>query len=452
MEHSQTQGGASSAEPQSNDPTAILRSPDYLRLLPLCAGLGIVVSALGFAFVHLFLHVQTWLYESTPKALGLAPTPGWWGFPFLAAGGLLVGLALRYLPGNGGHSPADPFTPAQPEVRALPGIVVAALVSLGCGAVLGPEAPLIALGGGLGALAVQTVARRTPAQFIPVVGLAGSVASLGTIFGSPIVAAMFVIEAVGLGGGLLTVAIVPGLLAAGIGSLVFIGLGRWSGLGSASLVVPGIPHFVRPDLPQLGWSVMLGVVAPFVVWAVRAGALLLRPRLARIGVAGPVLAGLGVGAMALAFNQATGRPITDVLFSGQSTIGPLVSGQASWTLGALGLLLVCKAVAYSLSLSSFRGGPVFPALLVGTAGGLLAAHLPGMGVVPGIAAGMGGTTAAMLGLPVASVLFPSLLLLSSGLGVAPLVIVAVVASFMTTRFLPLPTGRDARSAPVPAAR
>ena len=42
--------------------------------------------------------------------------------------------------------------------------MLAALGGLGLGVVLGPEAPLLALGGGLGVLAIQLVRRDAPAQ------------------------------------------------------------------------------------------------------------------------------------------------------------------------------------------------------------------------------------------------------------------------------------------------
>jgi hypothetical protein len=64
------------------------------------------------------------------------------------------GLADRPLPARrGGHSPADGFKAAgAPSPVELPGIAIAALATLGLGAVLGPEAPLIALGARSGRL------------------------------------------------------------------------------------------------------------------------------------------------------------------------------------------------------------------------------------------------------------------------------------------------------------
>ncbi|HEV2370817.1 MAG TPA: hypothetical protein VGS19_01495 [Streptosporangiaceae bacterium] len=54
--------------------------------------------------------------------------------------------------------------------------------------------------------------------------------------------------------------------------------------------------------------------------------------------------------------------------SGQSDTGTLVRHADSYSVGAL-LLLACKTLAYGVSRGSFRGGPIFPALFIGTAGG-----------------------------------------------------------------------------------
>jgi len=105
----------------------------------------------------------------------------------------------------------------------VPGVALAAFATLGLGLVLGPEAPLIAIGGGLAVFAVKLAKRDAPPQLLLVLAAAGSFAAISVIFGSPIVAAVLVIEASGLGGATLPLILVPGLIAAGIGSLVFIG-------------------------------------------------------------------------------------------------------------------------------------------------------------------------------------------------------------------------------------
>src|SRR5262249_56446712 len=94
------------------------------------------------------------------------------------------------------------------------------------------------------------------------------------------------------------------------------------------------------------------------------------------------------------------------------------------SVGALGVLLTCKRLAYGVSRGSFRGGPIFPALFIGTAGGVAMSHLPGLPLVAAVAMGIGAMTVAVLKLPLTSVLLASLLVLSDAAQVMPLVIVA----------------------------
>ncbi len=75
-----------------------------------------------------------------------------------------------------------------------------------------------------------------------------------------------------------------------------------------------------------------------------------------------------VAGCAIAYAEATGKGAAEVLYSGQSAIGPLLAGHAGYSVGALGLLVACKGPAYCASLSAFRGGPVFPAMFSGAAG------------------------------------------------------------------------------------
>ena len=86
----------------------------------------------------------------------------------------------------------------------------------------------------------------------------------------------------------------------------------------------------------------------------------------------------------------------------------------STRVGVLVLLVVCKAFAYGLSLSAFRGGPVFPSMFIGAALGIAvsgpARHEPGAGDRMGI----GAMCAAMLRLPMTSTLLAELLLGSDG--------------------------------------
>jgi hypothetical protein len=168
-------------------------------------------------------------------------------------------------------------------------------------------------------------------------------------------------------------------------------------------------------------------------------------------VAMPLL-GLAIGGLAVGFGQVTDKPATEVLFSGQAALGPLISDASSWSVGALLALVAAKGIAYALSLSSFRGGPIFPAMYLGAAAGIAASHLPGLPLIPAVAIGIGAMSATMLGLPLTSALLATVLLGTDGTNVLPVVIVAVVISHVVTAHLaPAPAAGAGDGDPAPTA-
>ena len=424
-----------------SDPVALLRSRSYLALLVLAAIIGVPISAAAYFFLALVAKLQGWVFTDLPKGVGFHAEPLWWPLLPLLLAGVLVGLTIRYLPGKGGHSPADGFKTGEgpPAVAELPGIVLAALATLSLGVVLGPEAPMIALGGGLGVLAVRLVKRDAPPRTATVVAAAGSFAAISTLLGSPLTGAFLLMEASGLGGPMLELVLVPGLLAAGVGTLIFIGLDSLTGLGTFSLTIPNLPHVGPPTGAGFLWALAIGLIAVPLGSAIRWLGLFLRPHVERqLLLATPVVA-LAIAGCAIAYAAATGKGSSDVLFSGQSDLGPLIAHSSSYTVGALLLLLAFKGFAYGASLSSFRGGPTFPAMFLGAAGGIALSHLPGLPLIDGVAMGIGAMTVVMLRLPLTSVLLATLLLGADGLAVMPLVIVAVVVAYVASaRLTPAP--------------
>ena len=156
------------------------------------------------------------------------------------------------------------------------------------------------------------------------------------------------------------------------------------------------------------------------------------------------VAGLAVAGLAIAFAAGTGRSSSEVLFSGQSALPALVQQAAGWTVGALLLLLLCKGLAYSISLSSFRGGPIFPSMFIGAVGGIALSHVGGMPMIAGAAMGVGAMIAAALKMPMTAVLLPSLLFLSDAVSLMPVVIVAVVVAYVVAVWIkPSPPPPDA---------
>ncbi len=322
--------------------------------------------------------------------------------------GLLTALTIRYLPGNAGHSPAFGFKTGggPPSGRELAGVILAALTTLSLGAVLGPEAPLIAIGGGLGALTVRLAKRDAPPMAQTVLASAGSFAAISTLLGSPVLGAFLIMEAAGIGGMMLSLVALPGLVASGIGALVFVGLDRWTGLGDFSLSLTSVPPAVAPTVATMCWALAMGAAGALLGWGIRWIGLSLRPlvHLNRIVVTSAL--GLAIGLTAMAYQLITGQPFSQVLFSGQAALPNLVEHAAEYSTTVIILLVAGKALAYGLSLSAFRGGPVFPSMFIGAALGIAASNLPGMSLAPAIGMGIGAMCAAMLRLPLTSTCSP----------------------------------------------
>ena len=434
------------------DPIAVVRSRAYLSALVLAALLGAPISAIAYGFLALVGWLQGYLFTDLPGSLFDGGSPAWWPVPWLALCGLLVGLTIRSLPGPGGHSPALGFSVGggPPVDRYLPGVVLASLATLSLGAVLGPEAPLIAIGSGLAALTVRLVKKDATPMALTVMASAGAFAAVSTLLGSPVLGAFLIMEAAGIAGATLSLVALPGLLASGIGALVFLGLDSWTGLGTFSLALTTVPPGVDPTVASLLWAIPVGLVGALLGWAVRWIGLSVRPLVHRNRV--PVTVGLGalIGLTAMAYQLITGNGFTEVLFSGQDALPGLVADAADYSVATLVVLGLCKMLAYGLSLSAFRGGPVFPAMFVGAVLGIAISGLPGMSLAPAIGMGIGAMCCAMLRLPLTSVLLATLLLGSDGLQVTPEVIVAVVVAFVVTTVLPTP-GPAQPAEPAPAA-
>ncbi len=445
-----TDAASQQQELSSEQADATIRSRQYTVLLVLVAVIGVIVSLGAWCFLEAIHQIQQELFTHLPHALGYQHgPPTWWPLPILAVGSLITALAIARLPGNGGHVPAEGLAagaPASPNV--LPGVILAGLGTIAFGLVLGPEAPLIAIGAGLATLLIKLARRDTPPEALLVIGAAGSFAAIAFIFSSPVIAAVLLIEAAGLGGPRMRVVLLPGLLASGIGSLVSLGMGAFTGLSTSAYALGPLPISAthQPELGEFGWTIALAIAIAVVTHFVVRGGLLTyrfvsrRQLLLLLPAIGLIIAGL-----AIAFSQITGKSVNEVLFSGQAQLPGLVSQAGTWSLAALTWLLVFKGIAYLLSLGSYRGGPTFPAMFLGAAAGIMASHLPGFPIQAGIAVGMGAAVVAVLRLPLSAIVIATLLTSQAVPNVEPLIIVGVVVAYVVTLKLSRP-GRETSSA------
>jgi H+/Cl- antiporter ClcA len=410
----------------------------YAKTLVLAALLGVPVAFAAVLFqtaIHDLIH---FVWEYLPEEFGWHE-PAWW-YVVLVPGlaGLLVAAAVR-LPGHGGHSPLEGIAMGDVRPLDLVSILPAALATLGLGLVLGPEAPLIAIGLAMGALAVQLVGMSGTAGHLLV--LAGAFAAIAALFGGPLVAALLLFEMLAMSGMLpakmMGAALLPGFVAAGSGGLIFTGVAGWSGLHQQNLALPNLAGYDSVRIADLAWCAAVAVAVAIIVVAARRGGFAVARRAAVRPVPALVVGGLLVGVVAVVFRALADRPVDLVLFSGQSEMPALV---AEGSAGVLLLLVVAKSVAYSLSLGSgFRGGPVFPAIAIGTAVAVAAADvLPGLAVTPAVATGVAAGVAAVLRAPFSAALLSSVLVGSAAADVAPLSVLGAAVGVLTVVVLPDP--------------
>ena len=409
---------------------------EYLRILVVAALLGVSVALGAAAFMSATHGLTTLVWTTVPDNAGWTTPPGWYVLAVPAMAGLLVAVALR-LPGHGGEPAVkgialEPLSPVQ-----LVSALLAALATLGLGLVLGPEAPLTALGLTAGLVAARAL--RPGASSGQILAIAGAFAAISTVFGGPLPSALLLFELVARSGMVPSAALgsvlLPGLLASGTAALVFTGVDHWPGVAETVLRLPPLPNYPTVRLVDVAWCLLVALVAAVVAAGARAIARKLAERTARIS---PVVllcgAGLVVGLLAVGFRAVTSQPVDLVLFSGESALPQVI---AETSASVLALLLVVKGAAYALSLGAgFRGGPTFPAVTLGAVTGVLASIvLPGLDLTPAVIAGVAAAASAALGLSFFGALLAALLAGSAAAETIPIAVIASVIGWLAATAL-----------------
>lgn len=373
------------------------RQPTVWLLAPLI-GLATGVAAIGFRLA-IGAFQWPWLQDMSENVAMAAREQPWWVIVLApAAGGLLVGLMLRYLL-TAKRTGAVPDV-MEARVNAGRGLdlkqgllsALASALSLGAGASAGREGPIVHLGATIAAaasnhLSLPNAARRT----LLASGAAGAVAAS---FNAPIAGVLFAQEVI-LGHFSIST-FVPLVLSAVVATILS---QAWFG-DVAAFVVPSyrivsyleVPAFVLLGIVAAGVAVVFQLTVLSVDWFARN---LKMPLVAR-----PAVGGLLIGIIAVWFPEVlgVGYDTTDAALKDQLAIHIMI------------ILIVLKTIATAIALGSRFGGGVFsPALYLGAmtggAFGLIAASaFPEVGSSEGLYAilGMGAVTAAVLGAPIST--------------------------------------------------
>jgi H+/Cl- antiporter ClcA len=409
-------------------------APDALvvaRLLAASALLGVIV-ALGFQGFEVASRRMRDLVWSDLAG----EHPGRFAVLAIAtAGGLVLGIALRFVPGHGGEHGADGhgLIPRDVDrVSRVVGVLVVGFVGLVAGASLGPEGAILPAAAGIGIVAGRQFRLPPPlAALMPAVGIG---ALLAAMFGSPLAGAVPLMEMVPAGSAMpMVLLLLPSLTAAATASLT-LQVMHAHPAGTLPLAFEGF-HAV-----DLLWALLIGVVVGAVGLFVDRLTPLLRVFTRRIEARSLILTAT-VGGFVLGIIYVVGGE--EIRFAGIPELLQLTAGNTA--VGAALAAVALKTLATSWCLASgYRGGKIFPIAFIGGAAGL-ALHLM-IGAIPmSVAVGCGIAAALATGMraPVTAALVAASILGSSLLPLAVLCVVCAHATYLLAdalRVFQLPAG------------
>ena len=317
------------------------------------------VGALTSLFVLLFKDVTKWTASGLAIAgeHTFAAYVSWWPLLLPVLGGLVVGFMKQRLikhekhHGVAGIMQAVSFAGGRLPYRRIPLKVLAAAISIGSGASVGPEDPSVQIGAGIGSMIGQIF--HMSEAHLRVLVATGAASGIATAFNAPIAGVFFAME------------LVLGEYESGAFGMLVLGAVT-SVVVTRGLVGPNpafpIPQYAFHGAHELPFYLILGLLAAFVSLGYIRALYLSHDwfQESRLSVwVRPVLIGLLLGIVGLYVPQ--------ILGDGHETTGEILAGLDMLPKFLL-LILVLKLALTALSLGGgFVGGVFAPSLVLGAA-------------------------------------------------------------------------------------
>lgn len=399
--------------------------------LPAIAAIAAVVGGLSalaaWALLHLIRLFTNLFFFQVLSDRPASPATNTLGLAVIAVpaiGGLVIGLMARYgsekIRGHGIPEAIEAIlfnkSRMSPKVAVLKPI--SSGIAIGSGGPFGAEGPIIMTGGALGSLVGQFF--RITAGERKTLLVAGAVAGMTAVFGTPIAAVMLAVE-------LLLFELRPrSLLPVAVACCVAAALRPLLLEGGALFPL----HTAAPDLKTLASCVAAGLAAGALSWTVSTSLYKVEDLFGRLPLHWmwwPALGGLAVGLGGYLEPRALGV--------GYDVIGDLLANRLA--VDVVLALILCKAAMWVVALGSgTSGGVLAPLLMMGAALGVLVGPWlpggqPGLWPLVFMAATLGG----MMRAPIMSVMF-ALELTQDVDAVLPLLIASAVAYGFTVATMP----------------
>ena len=365
--------------------------------------------------------VVLWLMGVVSNLIWSGPEARWYIFAVVMTGGCIIAMLRHLYAGRDLQQQIETVhRPQEGKVRDTAILAVMAVVAVGFGGAVGPEAGILAVVAEMSVLVSYLIARNNIAES-RLIGEIGAAGALGGLYGSPPGGAVIAQQHPEA----------PKL------QLYLAGLtGLFGFLFVASRILPGNPLRVwLPDhQPAADGTDILFAIPPALLGAA-AGLLFLfllnwiKSLLDRLGdVRIQTIAGTAAFAA-----LAAALPI--LRFSGHHELEDLMHWGKDAGFGALLAIGALKVLAMALCLAAgWRGGAAFPLLFVGAAtGGAVLPLMPGIPTTVALVAGMSAALTTGMGKPLAAMLIA--LLLIGPIAIGPLC-VGTMFGWLASRLLP----------------
>lgn len=404
-----------------------------LSILALVIGVAVAYGAIGFRMGLELIQGRTFGFALEDGFHLVATLPWWLVLLVPTLGGLAIGLFVHYLmPEQRAHGVADVIEAgARNDGRIKPATTIKAaalsLGSIGVGASVGREGPVVHLGAGIASWVAQRL-NLNPSTSLTLLGC-GLASAIGASFNAPIAGVFFALEVVIGHYALHTFA--PVVIAAVAGTVI------------SRIHFGDFPAFIVPSYDIASFFEFPAFILLGLVCAV-AAILFIRSIFFAEDVAKrvnlpvwirPAIGGAMVGLIAIVLPHVlgVGYAATDAAL------------QAALPLWLMLALIVAKTAATAISVGSRFGGGVFsPSLFVGAmvggSFGVIAGSIfPDLAASPGFYAmvGMGAVAAPVIGAPISTMLIAFELT-----GEFPIVIAAMVAITISTLISQQVVGRS----------
>lgn len=406
--------------------------PSVLRLIPITIIIGALGAFIALVLVMLIGFITNVLYYQQIDYHLRSPkdnTLGWLSVLIPVLGGLIVGLMAKYgserIRGHGIPEAMETIlvggSKVEPKLTILKPISSA--ISIGTGGPFGAEGPIILTGGAVGSVIAQFL--NLSAMERRSLLVAGAVAGMSAIFGTPVAAVLLGVE-------LLVFEWKPRtMVLMGIASAVADIIRHWFVNEGWMRAEPLFPVGASTMTGTLGImdAIILGIVCGGMAWvATKAvyGAEDAFRKLPMHWAWWPAIGGLLIGLGGLIEPRALGV--------GYDTIADELSG--ALTIYTLLSIFVVKLIIWAIGLGSgTSGGILAPILIMGAAaGGLLGNIFPGGTPATWAVLGMAGLLAGVTRSPFTSIVFALELTHDMDLFL-PLLITTTLAHFISVLIL-----------------